>query len=72
MEVKQKIKEKQETFASIGVSTSDEGQEANKARYKRARKKVQKTVTLAKNKAFESLYQRLETKDEEKDVFKLA
>ena len=40
-------------LAFAGSSTLDEEQEASKVGYKRAKKKVYKTVTLVKNKAFE-------------------
>ena len=36
--------------------------------YKAAEKVVQKAVAVAKNNAFETLYQRLETEEGEKDV----
>jgi len=36
-----------------------------------ANKEVKKAVTLTKNKAYEKLYQRLETNDRKKDVFRL-
>ena len=45
---------------------------ANKEKYKIANEEVNKAVPLAKNKAYENLYQRLETMDGEKDAFKLA
>ena len=41
---------------------------ANKEKYKMANKEAKKAIILEKNKAYEKLYQRLETKDAEKDV----
>ena len=46
--------------------------EVREAMYKAAKKLVKKAVTIAKNKAHERLYKQLETKEGEKDVFKLA
>jgi len=40
--------------------------------YKATKKLAKKTVTIAKNNAFERLYQKLGTKEGDKDVFKLA
>ena len=43
-----------------------------KERYKRARKEVKREVAKAKNDAYEELYQRLETKEGEMELFKIA
>ena len=40
--------------------------------YKDAKKLAKKTVAIAKSHAYERLYQRLETREGENDVFKLA
>jgi len=42
------------------------------ARYKAAKKVAKKAVVVAKSMAYDRLYQRVETKEGEKDVFKLA
>jgi len=42
------------------------------ATYKAAKKLAKKAVTIAKNNAYEMLYHKLETKEGEKDMFKLA
>jgi len=46
--------------------------EVNGVKYKDAKTIPKKVVIIAKNNAFESLYQKLETKECEKDVFRLA
>ena len=40
--------------------------------YKAAKNVAKKAITIAKNNAYEMLYQKLETKEGEKDAFKLA
>ena len=42
------------------------------ATYKAAKKLAKKVVTIVKNSAYERLYQKLQTKEGQKDVFKLA
>ena len=42
------------------------------ATYKDAKKLAKKAVAVAKNNAYERLYQNLETKEGERDVYKLA
>ena len=46
--------------------------QTNNAKYKWAKKEAKKEVTLSKSKAFEKLYQRLQTKDGETVVLKLV
>jgi len=43
-----------------------------KAAYNAAKKLAKKVVAIAKNKTYDRLYQKLETKEGEKDVFKLV
>ena len=50
-------------------STRDE---VTKERYKRARKEVKREVAKAKNDMYKELYQRLETKEGEMELFKIA
>ena len=56
-EVIEKVRNKQEAFTSRGDSKSSGGKEANRAKYKLAKKEVTKPVTLAKDKAYNSLFQ---------------
>ena len=50
------------------------GQEIMRAkeRYKKAKKKAKRTVAKVKNKAFQDLYKRLETKEGVNEVFQIA
>ena len=50
----------------------EEEKEIFRIKYKDARKVAKKVVVLTKNNAFERLYQKFETKEGEKDIFKLA
>ena len=71
-EVKGKVKAKQEKFKALMESRTDEEVEFNKAQYKTAKKEAKKAVAVAKNDAYERLYQRLNAKGGENEVFKLA
>jgi len=53
-------------------SRTEEEVEFNKAHYKIAIKEANKAVAVAKNNAYERLYQKLSTKGGENEVFKLA
>ena len=53
-------------------SGTDEEREIRRVRYKGAKEVAKKVVVVAKNLAFDRLYHRLETKEGEKEVFKLA
>jgi len=64
-EVRERVKDKQNAYAALSNSTSEEEKEVMEATYKAAKK-------LAKNNAFERLYRKLGTREGEKDVFKLA
>ena len=46
--------------------------ETSKLAYKTARKQGEREVAMARNKAFEELYEKLETKEGEYEVFKIA
>jgi len=70
--VKGKVKAKQEKFKALTESRADEELEFNKVQYKTAKKEAKKAVAVAKNNAYERLYQRLNAKGEENEVFKLA
>jgi len=71
--VKEKVKEKQKAYVALSNNTSDEEKEVKEAKYKLGAKKlVKKAATIAKNIAYERLYQKLKIKEGEKNVFKLA
>jgi len=53
-------------------SEMDEEKEISRVRYKAATKIAKKVVVVAKSMAYDRLYQKLETKECEKEVFKLA
>ena len=51
---------------------TDEEVEFNKVQYKAAKKEAKKAVAVAKNVAYERLYQKLDAKGGENEVFGLA
>jgi len=53
-------------------SRMNEGKEISRVRYKATKKAAKKVVAIAKSKTYDKLYQKLETKEGEKKVFKLA
>ena len=53
-------------------SGTDKEREIRRVRYKAAKKVAKKAVAVAKNLAFDRLYHRLESKEGEKEFFKLA
>lgn len=67
-EVQKAIKEKKECFKCLHHDRN----EANIQRYNAAKKKAKKSVSEARGKAYENLYHRLDTKEGEKDVYKIA
>ena len=71
-EVKEKVKEKKEAFVDFMNSGADGERDASRARYQAAKKVAKKAVAVAKSLACDRLYRRLETKEGEKVVFKLA
>jgi len=71
-EVKEKVKEKQEKYKAILGSKTYEEKEVNRIQYRIAKKQAKKAVVVAKNNAYERLYQRLSSKEGENGVFRLA
>jgi len=71
-EVKEKVMEKKEAYAKVMNSDSDEEREIKSIRYKAAKKVAKRAVAVAKSLAFDRLYHRLEAKEGEKEVFRLA
>jgi len=70
--VKEKVKEKKDAYTAFMKSRTDEEKEFNGGRYKAAKKVAKKVVAVVKCGAYDRLYQKLETKEVQKEVFKLA
>ncbi|KAL6495684.1 hypothetical protein OROGR_030247 [Orobanche gracilis] len=67
-EVKQAIKTKRECYKVLGKCSNNENYE----RYKKAITEAKKAVRNARSKVNKELYARLDTKEGEKDIYKLA
>ena len=67
-EVQDKVKAKRACYKELYKCRNDE----NKEKYKTARKEAKEAVSKARNVAYEDLYRRLDTKDGEKDIYRLA
>ena len=70
--MKERVKEKHKAYADLYNCTLEEEKEVKEAMYKAPKKLAKKAITIAKNNVFERLYEKMETKEGEKDVFKLA
>ena len=71
-EVKEKVEAKQEKYKALVGSRTDEQKEVNRVHYRIAKRGAKKAAAVAKNNAYEMLYQRLHSREGEKEVFKLA
>ena len=71
-EVQEKIKNKNGRFNELIACTEEEVRTQMKEWYKEAKREAKKAVAKAKSHAFEAFYQKLETKEGEKYIFKLA
>jgi len=71
-EVEEEVREKKEAYADFINSGVDGERDVSRARYKAVKKVAKKAVAVAKSMAYVRLYQRLETKEGENNVFKLA
>ena len=71
-EVKGKVKAKQEKYKVLMESRTEDEVEFNKVQYKTAKKEAKRAVAVAKSNAYERLYQRLNSKEGENEVFRLA
>ena len=60
-----------EKYKALADSRTDEEKEVIKVQYRIAKREAKKVVVVAKNNAYERLYQRLDSKEGEKEVFKL-
>ena len=67
-EVQRAIKEKKECFKRLHLDKST----ANIEGYILAKSAAKRTVSVAKGKAYDDLYQRLDTKKGEKDIYRMA
>jgi len=63
---------KKKAYADFMNSGAAGERVVSRARYKAAKKTAKKAVAVAKSMAYDRLYHKLETKEGEKDVFKLA
>jgi hypothetical protein len=66
--VQKTIKEKKECFRSMHLDRSVD----NIERYKVTKKTAKRTVSEARNRMYDGLYQRLGTKEGEKDIYRMA
>ena len=67
-EVQRAIKEKKECYRRLYHDRSVD----NIEKYKVAKKTAKQVVSVAKGRAYEDLYQRLSTKEGEKDIYRMA
>jgi hypothetical protein len=67
-EVQRAIKEKKECFKRLHLDKSATNIEG----YRLAKRSVKRAVSVAKGQAFDDLYQRLGTKEREKDIYRIA
>ena len=71
-EVKEKVKEKREAYAASMNSRTDEEKEISRVSYNAAKNVAKNAVAIAKSMAYYRLYQKLDTKESEKEFFKLS
>lgn len=69
--MQQKIRDKQRCFRELLNCTDGEEKVRVRENYKIARKEAKKAVAEA-NRAYKRMYERLETKDGERDIFKIT
>jgi hypothetical protein len=67
-EVQKAINEKKECYKRLHHNKSDE----NIQKYKEARRNAKKVVSEARGQAYTELYRKLDTKEGENDVYKMA
>nr|QIA97904.1 hypothetical protein AP_R.00g000040-v1.0.a3 [Amaranthus palmeri] len=71
-EVEKIIKDKNKSFRDLMACTEEEARAEKRRSYKEAKKAAKKAVIEVKNRAYEEFYQKLDSKEGEKDIFKLA
>ena len=59
-------------YKALVSSRTDEEKEVNRVQYRIANKEAKNAVAIAKNNAYEKLYHKLNSKEGENEVFKLA
>jgi hypothetical protein len=67
-DVQKTINEKKECYKCLHHNRSDE----NIQKYKEARRNAKKTVSEARGQAYAKLYRKLDTKEDENDVYKMT
>ena len=71
-EVKEKVKAaKQQKYKVLVGSSTAEEKEVNKEQYRMEKREAKNAMPVAKNNTYERLYQRLDSKEGEKEVYKL-
>lgn len=71
-EIQQRIKIKQDCFRELMCCQEDEEASRRRIIYKETRRDAKKAVAEAKAKAYEDMYKRLDTKDGENGIYRLA
>ncbi|KAE8722892.1 Proton gradient regulation 7 isoform 2 [Hibiscus syriacus] len=71
-EIQTKVKTKQTCFKEFIQCNDDEERSRAKQRYKEAKREAKKIVAKAKDKAYEVMYKRLDTKEGQNGIFRLA
>ena len=62
---------KQKAYKTLVNSVTERENEVNRVRYKIEKREAKKAVTVTKNNTYERLYQKLESRKGEKEVFNL-
>ena len=70
--MEKKIKDKNNRFKELMVCMEEEDMIEKRVSYKEAKQETKKGLTKAKNRGYEDLYRRLDTKGGEEHIFKLA
>ena len=71
-EIKTKVKTKQENFKRWMTTTDEQERVQRREEYRSAKMEAKKAVSEAKTRAYEAMYRRLDTKEGEQDIYKLA
>jgi len=70
--VRERIKEKKNAYAALAIALQRKKKKLGRLHIRLQKKLAKKAITIAKNKAYEMLSQKLGTREGEKGVFKLA
>ena len=71
-DVQLKVKAKKTAYKKLLTSTTAEAKLEDKLKYKEAKKNAKQAVAEARGAAYKTLYQKLDTKEGERDIFKIA